>query len=322
MSQVSFKHHLGQLGPAIVLIVLFMVFVALNQRFASFPSMAALLEGAAIPSLLAVGLTFVVMQGSIDLSLEGVVSATGMIVSLLVANSVSGFELGFVGIVIALACGLAFGAVNGAIFVYLRTPSLIVTIGTWFILVGVATMLFPGTPPVIRAPELLQFALTKIGGISLIVYVMLVFVILGVLVERFTTFGRMCRGIGADEPTLRLAGINVARFKIAAFAFSGGLAAVAGVLSAARLGYGEPTSGQGLAFPAVSAVVIGGTLLSGGRGGVLYSIVGVLILEVIRQGLVMTGFDPLLRQVIEGAALILAVSIGTWQMRARLRVVK
>lgn len=305
-----------------VLAALVLIFYVLNSRFISWFSIAALLEGAAIPSLLAVGLTFVVLQGSIDLSLEGIVSATGMIVSLLVANSVNSLNMGVVGVALAVACGLLFGLINGAIFIGLRIPSLIVTIGTWFVLLGLATLLFPGTPPVTRDALLVGLALTKIGGLSIIVYIAMLCIAAGVLVERHTRFGRVCRGIGADEPALKLAGVNVVLFKAAAFALCGFLAGVAGVLSTARLGYGEPIAGQGLAFPAVSAVVIGGTLLSGGRGGVLYSMVGVLILEVIRQGLVMTGFDPLLRQVIEGAALIMAVAVGTWQMRRRLRVVK
>lgn len=309
-------------GPVLVLIVLALIFTVLNHRFMSWFSLSALLESAAIPSVLAVGLTFVVLQGSIDLSLEGVVSATGMIASLLVANTVTPLQLGPAGLGLALLCGLLFGVLNGAIFIGLRIPSLIVTIGTWFVLLGLATLLFPGTPPVIRDPLLAGLALTKVLGLSIVVYIALMVLAAGVFIERHTRFGRMCRGIGADEAALRLAGVSTRTFKVGAFAICGFLAGVAGLLSASRLGYGEPIQGQGLAFPAVSAVVIGGTLLSGGRGGVLCSIVGVLILEVIRQGLLMSGFDPLLRQVIEGGALVAAVAIGTWHMRRRLRVVK
>jgi len=322
MLEASIKRRLSQLGPMVVLIALIVFFYFLNNRFLSPASLAALIESAAIPSLLAVGLTFIVVQGSIDLSLEGIVSATGMILSLLVANTVTDHSLGISGIAIALACGLIFGALNGAIFVWFHTPSLIVTIGTWFILLGLATLLFPGTAPTIVDPIVVGLALGKILGLSPVVYISVIAIALGFFIERRTRFGRISRAIGADETAIILAGIGTSRFKIAAFAFSGVLAAVAGVLSVARLGYGEPLSGQGLMFPTVSAVVIGGTLLSGGRGGVLYSVVGVLILEVIKQGLIMTGFDPLLRQVVEGAALLVAVSIGTWQMRSKLRVVK
>ncbi|MER9947246.1 ABC transporter permease [Mesorhizobium sp. M0047] len=322
MTVPSLQNSLNRIGPVLVLMALVAGFYLLNQRFISWFSMSALLENAAVACILAVGLTFVVLQGSIDLSLEGVVSATGMIVSLLVANSASPQNLGLGGIGLALACGLAFGLLNGILFVGLRIPSLIVTIGTWFALLGLAALLFPGTPPVISDPLLIGIALTKIGGLSIVVYLAMLVIAGAVVVERHTRFGRICRAIGADETALKLAGVNTSFFKIAAFAVCGLLAGLAGILSAARLGYGEPIAGQGLAFPAVSAVVIGGTLLSGGRGGVLYSIVGVLILEVIRQGLVMTGFDPLLRQAIEGAALVTAVAMGTWRMRSRLRVVK
>lgn len=322
MTVAANKRSVGRFGPVLVLIALIVLFYFLNKRFVSPASIAALLESAAIPSLLAVGLTFIVMQGSIDLSLEGIVSATGMIVSLLVANTVTGNGFGVSGIAIALVCALLFGAINGAVFVWLSTPSLIVTIGSWFILLGLANLLFPGTPPTITDPLVIGLALNKIGGLSLTVYLSLFAIAIGVFMERQTRFGRISRAIGADETAIILAGIKTRYFKIAAFAFSGLLAGLAGILSVARLGYGEPLSGQGLMFPTVSAVVIGGTLLSGGRGGVLYSIVGVLILEVIKQGLIMTGFDPLLRQVVEGAALLIAVSIGTWQMRAKLRVVK
>ncbi len=316
------RARLQDYGPILVLALLSTYFSFASDRFLSVSVLASLLESAAIPAVLVVGLTFVMLQGSIDLSLEGVVAATTMAVALLVSNTVTANDFGLFGLFIAVAMGLAFGLANGMLYIWFRIPSFIVTIGTWFVASGVATLLFPGRAPSITDHRLTDLALFKVGGLSLIVYCTIGLIFVATLVERHTRFGRISMAIGSDEQALRLAGIAVSPYKIGAFAICGMLAGVAGVFSAARLGVGNPIAGDGLLFPAVSAAVIGGTLLSGGRGGVIHSVIGVLILEVIRQGLIQTGSNPLVSKVIEGAATIIVVGVGTWAMRSKVRVVK
>lgn len=208
------------------------------------------------------------------------------------------------------------------IYAFMRLPSLIVTLATWFIGLGVATLLFPGRQPQIIDTRLTALALDKTLGVSALVFIALTVFTVAYLAQRYTHFGRLCYAIGRDERTTRQSGQRVRLHKIAAFALMGTLAGLGGVMISAQLSVGNPMAGQGFLFPAVSAAVIGGTLLSGGVGGVMHSIVGVFILEVLRNGMVQLGVDPYLRHVVEGATIIGALLAGNWSLRRRLRVVK
>lgn len=313
---------LADWGPAAALAVLAAAFSVASPHFASLANLQAILEASAVPLILAVGMTFVILQGSIDLSVEGVTAMTGIGLSLLVANSSTMLALGWWGVAAALAGGLAFGLVNGVLHHALRMPSLIVTLATWFVGLGIAALLFPARQPQILDASLLALSTTKVAGLSPIVYGAAAVVVLGVVAQRMTRFGRLSYAIGEDESLVRLAGLPIGRVKIAAYAISGLAAALAGVFLTSQIGVGNPTAGQNFLFPAISAAVIGGTLLSGARGGVLHSAVGVLILQVLENGMVLVGASPLIQQIIEGAAIMLAVAIGGYPLIRKLRVVK
>ena len=309
-------------GPLAVLVILCAIFGVVTPDFATFANFGALLDASAIPLILVTGLTFVVLQGSIDLSIEGVMATASMVVALLIANSENTRDLGWGAVALALTASLALGAANGVLHVVLRLPTLMVTLGTWFIGLGIATALYPERQPQILHPGLQTLALGHLGGVSPIDWIALVVLGLGIVVQRQTTFGRASYAIGGNEAIARLSGLKVDRFKVAAFVLSAGLAGLAGVLASARLGVGSVAAGADTLFPAVSAIVIGGTSLSGGRGGVLQSAVGVLILQVLRSGLVLTGTNPYLQHVVEGGVIVAAVAASNWRLRRRLRVVK
>ncbi|WP_216332443.1 ABC transporter permease [Rhizobium sp. X9] len=317
-SKLSFKDY----GPVLTLIGLALAFSVLSPQFLSIPNAQAILESAAIPVVLAVGITFIILQGSIDLSIEGVMAASSMVVALLIANSITGYDYGWLAIAAGPALGVAFGLGNGLVYTYLRLPSLIVTLATWFIGLGVATLLFPGRQPEILDPRLTMLAISKPFGVSYLACFAILSAVVGVLLQNYSKFGRMSLAIGIDEKTTRLSGNSVRLHKILAFSFMGLLAGIGGAMISAQLAVGNPTAGQGFLFPTISAAVIGGTLLSGGKGGVLHSVVGVLILEVLRNGMVQVGVDPYLRHVIEGIIIIGALVVGNWKLRARTRVVK
>jgi ribose transport system permease protein len=309
-------------GPVLVLVALCLVFAVASSRFATLANLHTVADQAAVPMVLAVGLTFVVLMGSIDLSLEGVMGVSSIAVALLVANDVNGNHLGWLGVALAVGAGLAAGVVSGAVHVVFRIPSLMVTVGGWFVALGIASLLFPG-----RQPRLLDGGVTGLGserllGFSKLDAIAVGVVVLALLLQRFTGFGRALYAIGGDEATARTSGLKVDRVKVAAFAFAGACAGLAGVMTAAKLGVGKVDAGLGQLFPTVAAVVIGGTLLTGGRGGVAHTIVGVLILTVLADGLILIGVDPYIQQGIEGLVLVLAVAAGGWQLRSRLRVVK
>lgn len=313
---------LQHLGAPITLGLLVALFTALSPKFLSVPNAEAMLESAAIPIVLVVGMTFLIVQGSIDLSIEGVMAASSMAASLLVGNSITPHDWGIWGILAGVAFGMTFGLANGLIYAFVRLPSLIVTLATWFISLGTATLLFPGRQPQILDHTLTSLALDKRFGVSALVLLAIAVAVAGRAVQGHTQFGRLCYAIGADEQMTRHSGLPVTLHKVAAFTLMGLLSGLGGVMISAQLGVGNPTAGQGFLFPTISGAVIGGTLLSGGRGGVLSSVVGVLILEVLRNGMVQVGIDPYLQHVVEGAIIIAALVLGNWSLRTRMRVVK
>jgi ribose transport system permease protein len=313
---------LQSLGPLLVLLVLVLLFSVLTANFASLPNLAAVLEAAAIPAIIAVGLTFLLMQASIDLSVEGITSLANVLLSITIANSVTSTDIGLWAVPLVIGTGMAIGATSAIISVYVRMPSLIVTLGMWLTTVGFAALLFPGRLPQILDTRITSLAIDKYFGLSSIVYLTLALIIIATLVEKHTRFGRMCRAIGENEPVLTMSGIKIIRHKVAAFALAGGCYALAGILLGARIGVGNTQSGIGLLLPSIAACVLGGTLLSGGHGGIRQSVIGVLILITLRNGLIQIGADPLLQSALEGAVIIVAVAGSTWHLRRKIRVIK
>jgi ribose transport system permease protein len=261
-------------------------------------------------------------MGSIDLSVEGVMGAACMTVTLLVHNNVNTNDYGVLGIAVAIFVGSLIGLCNGLLNVYVRLPSLIATIGTWFAGLGYAYIIFPAHQPGLLYRPLTDLVVHKIFGLSVIVYISLAILAAAHLVFRYSVLGRAIYAIGGDEEIATLNAIPIGRVRIAAFTIAGTLFAVAGVLVAAQLENGYPNAGRDLLFPTIGAAVIGGTLLSGGRGGPLHSAVGVLTLGVLTNGMIQLGVGSYTRNIVIGAAIILAVAIGNWHLRHRLRVVK
>ena len=309
-------------GPVVALIVLSVGFQLVSGSFFTIDNLKSVIEAAAVPAILAAAISFVVIMGSIDLSVEGTMATTSMIVALLVANGVNGNDYGLVGLLAALAVGLGFGFFNAVLNAVLQMPSLIVTLGTWFVGLGIAAVLFPSRVPQINDPLILNLARVRIFDLSLIVYIALAVIIVSQLVLNFTRLGRMIYAIGGDEGLLVASGLRIRWVKIAAFSICGLLAGMCGVLLSAQLSTGNANIGNGLLFPAISAAVLGGTVLTGGRGGAVQSALGALLLEVLNNGLIQIGAGPYTRHIISGAVIVVAVAAGGWHRRRKLRVVK
>lgn len=309
-------------GPIVALIVLSVGFQLVSGSFFTIDNLKSVIEAAAVPAILAAAISFVVIMGSIDLSLEGNMATTSMIVALLVANSVNGNDYGVVGLLAALAVGLGFGLFNAVLNAVLKMPSLIVTLGTWFVGLGIAAVLFPERVPQINDPLILNLARVRIFDLSLVVYVALIVIIASQLILNYTRLGRMIYAVGGDEGLLVASGLRIRWVKIAAFSICGLLAGMGGVLLSAQLSTGNANIANGLLFPAISAAVLGGTVLTGGRGGAVQSALGALILEVLNNGLIQIGAGPYTRHIISGAVIVVAVAAGGWHRRRKLRVVK
>ncbi|MEO6712732.1 MAG: ABC transporter permease [Mycobacteriales bacterium] len=326
-SRFSVSGVLQTWGPSLALLVLVLVFSAKSEQFRTLSNFKGVLDQASVLLILSCGLTFVIVMGAIDLSLEGVMGACSIAVALLVANNQNGNRLGLGGSALALLLGVAFGVLNGLVNTRLRIPSFIATLGTGAIGIGVATVMFAGKPPHVkddyfRSIALKRFATQPFEGLSRVTVLALIVLLVTFFIQRFTRLGRYAYVIGGGEDIARLSGINVDRYKVGVFALSGACAGLSGIVVSARIGQGDVLAGRDQLFAAVTAVVVGGTLLQGGRGGVLHSAVGVLIVSVLENGMILLDVEPYYQKAVRGLLIVLAVTITTWPLRGKLRVVK
>lgn len=309
-------------GPGLALVILCLGFSLLEPRFATVENLQAIADRSAIPLILAVGMTFVVLQGSIDLSIEGLMAACSLTVAMLILNSRSGLDLGALGLVLACLPGLVVGFLNGLLVTRLRVPSFMATLGAWSVALGLAMLVSGGQPPLIQEQSFRSFGLGRTWAVSNLALVAVLVLAAGYVLQNYTRFGRYSLAIGGGEELARLSGLRVDRYKVAAFAVSGLLAGLAGVLGSARIGLGHVDIGLGQMLSTVTAVVIGGTSLSGGRGGVLQSALGTLILAVLANGMIFVGITPDLQKAVEGVIILSASLLATWRLRSPLRIVR
>ncbi len=312
---------LGELGALVVLIV---VFAALNPgSFLAIGNIRTILDQAATPLIVGVGATLVILMGSIDLSVEGIMGASGMAFVLTTANSRGSHDFGPLAFVIGIALGAAFGLVSGVLHTRLGVPSFIVTLGMWFVALGVATVLF-GTDSIPLLPDggIKTWPSDQTFGLPHSFELAALMVVLGIVITRYTKLGRFAYAIGNNEDVARNNGIAVGRTKIFVFATAGAFSGLAGVLGTLQLGAGSATVGTGTLFLTIAAVVIGGTSLSGGRGGILRTTLGVVLLTVLNNGLILSGVSPNVQSGVSGLILVVAIVAAAWPLRNRLRIVK
>jgi ribose transport system permease protein len=306
------------------LVVLIVIFTVLNPgAFLTLLNIRTILDQAAIPLVVGVGATLVILMGSIDLSVEGVMGASGMTFVLLSANSRDSADFGFLAVVVGILVGAALGLCTGLIHTRLKVPSFIVTLGMWFVGLGLATLLF-GTDQIPFLPDgdLKAWPNTLTLGLPNSFWLAAVVVALGVLVTRFTKLGRYTYAVGNNEDIARSNGIPVGRQKIYIFVVAGACSALGGVLASLRLGAGSATVGIGILFLTIAAVVIGGTSLGGGKGGIMRTTLGVILLTVLNNGLILSGVSSNIQVGVSGAVLIVAILVAAWPLRSRLRIVK
>lgn len=310
------------LGPPLALVALVLLFAAISPQFRTLGNAQSILDASAVLAVVTVGVTFVLMMGGIDLSIAGVMGACALTASLLLANTRTDLDLGLVGVLAAVALGGLFGLLSGVLSVGLRVPSFMTTLGVSAIGIGVATALFAGVQPGLADETIGGLASTRFLGLTQLTYLAGACVLVAWLVQRYTRLGRYTRAIGGGEDILRLSGIRVGAYKVAAFAVAGCCYGLAAVMVSVQLGSGVVGAGSGLDFAAITAAVVGGTQLAGGRGGVPASMVGVLLLTVLANGLVLVGVSPYVQSGVQGVIVIVAVGAALWPVRHTLGVVK
>ncbi|GAA5117349.1 ABC transporter permease [Alloalcanivorax gelatiniphagus] len=309
-------------GPPIALVVVFGLFAALSADFRTVGNVQNILDAAAVLAVVTCGITFVLMMGSIDLSAPGVMGASAIAVALLVANNRNGNDLGLIGVLVAVALGAALGCLSGLALVALKVPSFMTTLGVSAVGLGVATLMFAGVQPNISDDMLAGWAVQRFLGLAHLTWIAMACVLLGWLVQRYSRLGRYAFAIGGAEEVLSLSGVRVAPYKVAVFTLAGSFYGLAGVMVTSQLGAGLVQAGKFYDFGAITAAVVGGTLLTGGRGGILHSAVGVLLVTVVINGLVQVGVSPYWQGGVQGVIVVVAVAAAVIPQRRRNQVTK
>ena len=298
------------LAPIGVFFLLCIVIAAINPNFISVSNAIRILNASAIPVVLVMGATFVILMGSIDLSVEGIVSLCAVVTATLVLNDTTSANLGLWAIPFAVLAGGLIGAINGATHVYLKVPSFMVTLGIGFVCLGIATAALGGFPVRISDRGFRALTLGRTLGIPHGIWVAAGAVLVAWLIQERTRIGRYVYAIGTDEITARQSGVPVERTRLLVFVLAGLFSGLAGAMAAAQLGQGHALIASGRLFTTITAVVVGGTALSGGVGSVLNSIVGVLIVVVLTNGMVLMGIPPFVQQGVQGFLIIVAVTLA------------
>lgn len=309
-------------GPPIALVVVFLVFSVISSDFRTFANVQNIMDTAAVLAVVTCGITFVLMMGSIDLSAPGIMGASAIAVALLVANNRNGNDLGLLGVLIAVLLAAALGCLSGCALVLLKVPSFMTTLGVSAVGLGLATLMFAGVQPNISDEMLASLAVDRLLGFSYLTWMAVVCVLVGYLIQRYSRLGRYAFAIGGAEEVLSLSGVKVAPYKVAVFTLAGAFYGLAGVMVTSQLSAGLVQAGKGYDFAAITAAVVGGTLLTGGRGGVLHSAVGVLLVTVLTNGLVQVGVSPYWQGGVQGLIVVAAVAAAVAPQRRRNQVTK
>ena len=323
MRHLEFRSLNGPIGIIAALIVLVVLFSSLNPRFASIENIQNVLFQVSVPLIIVVGTSLVIQMGSIDLSAEGVMGAAGMAWILLSPNSRLDGDLGVWAWFVGLGLGFGLGLITGLIYSKLKVPSFVVSLGIWYVGLGIAILLYGNSLLPSLTNETLARWPTKLTlGLPNSFWLAALVIVAGILVSHYTKFGRGLMAVGNNEPIAVSNGMPVDRFKIAAFAIAGTLSGLAGILATMQLGSGSPDIGSGQLFVVIPAAVIGGTALSGGEGGVVHSSLGVFLLIILNNGLVLAGVDPDYQSGVFGSILLIAVIAVAWPHRCILKVAK
>jgi ribose transport system permease protein len=294
------------------LVILIVVFSAASPNFFTFNNIVGILLATAVNGLLALGVTFIIITGGIDLSVGTVMALAAVLVGVAITN------LGLpipVGIAAGLLTGALAGFVNGLAIAKMRIPPFIATLGMMMIAKGLALVISQAKPiyfndtPAFREIAMGSVLGTAIPGFAIPNAVLVLFLaaIIAHLILSKTVLGRYCVALGSNEEATRLSGVNVDRWKMAIYALGGTFSGLAGVIMAARLNSAQPALGAGYELDAIAAVVIGGTSLSGGEGTILGTIIGAFIISVLTNGLRILSVPQEWQTVITGVIVILAV---------------
>ena len=299
----------GVQGPLLGLILLCLIFTFTTNVFFSVRNALNILDQVTVLGILAVGMTLVIVIGGIDLSVGSILALVMMVMGWVKET----FEVPLpLAILVALLCGAVCGLLNGLLVTKAKLPAFIATLAMMSIGRGLANIVTDGRQ-IVGFPDWFTSLSTirHFGFLSITVALFLILVLMTWIFLRYRSAGRSLYAIGGSAEVARLAGIKVQALTIWVYVAAGTLAGIAGIAQASRLDSSEPSAGLGYELDTIAAVVIGGASLSGGIGGIGGTIVGVLIIGVLHNGLNLIGVSPFIQQVIIGAVIAVAVMADT-----------
>lgn len=306
-SKLTMNSMIDRFLPIVGLTLLVVVITIMNSQFLSPDNLLNLLRQVSINGLIAFGMTFVILTGGIDLSVGSILAFSSAMTALIITSGIDPMFAMLLGCVV----GLLAGAVNGLLVTAGGMAPFIVTLATMTIYRG-ATLVVTDGNPITGLGDSLMFQMFGKGyffGIPVPAVTMAVtFVILYIILNK-TVFGRQTYAIGGNETAAALSGIKVNRTKIMIYALSGLMSALTGIILASRLDSAQPTAGETYELDAIAAVVLGGTSLMGGKGRIVGTLIGVLIIGVLNNGLNLVGVSSFYQQIIKGLVIVIAVLI-------------
>jgi ribose transport system permease protein len=305
-----------EIGVITALLALCLYGAVGTQGFLSTKNLLNVGQQGSLVGIMAVGMTFVIITGEIDLSVGSIYALASLVGGQMLTSGVAWPVALLVAIVIGAAAGLA----NGLIVIRLGLPSFIVTLGTLSVFRGLALLLTGGNPVTLDQSRhnIVSFSYLGQGqplGVPMQLLIFLAAVVLGGFVLRYTRFGYHVYAVGGNREAARLCGIAVGRVRVAAFVASGALSALAGMLGLSFLLYGDGTTGTGLELSVISAVIIGGAALFGGSGTMVGTLVGVFLIAALQNVLVLAGLSSYWQTIVIGVVIVTSVALDAWVRR-------
>ncbi|MGK9044603.1 ABC transporter permease [Mammaliicoccus vitulinus] len=308
MQQIATKtSFVEKIIPFIGLILLVVVISIMNSAFLDLSNLLNLLRQVSINGLIAFGMTFVILTGGIDLSVGSILALSSAFTAILITSGLDPI----VALIVGVLGGFLLGVFNGVLVTFGSMAPFIATLATMTIFRGLTLVVTDGNP-ITNLGDSYMFQLFGKGyffGIPVpAVTMIIVFIVLAIILQK-TTFGRHTYAIGGNEIASKISGIKVNRVKILIYGISGLMSALAGAILTSRLNSAQPTAGTSYELDAIAAVVLGGTSLTGGKGRIIGTFIGVLIIGVLNNGLNLLGVSSFYQQVVKGIVILIAVLI-------------
>jgi ribose transport system permease protein len=307
---------LREAGIGIALLLMIVFFAACAPHFTDESNITNILTQITINLILAIGMTFVILIGGIDLSVGSLLAFAAVVAGVVLKSEGLPAPAAItLAVLTGIAVGMACGFVNGFITSFWNVPSFIVTLGMLNVARGAALTVTNARTLFEFPNEFNAFGTATFLGLPVIFLVALALVVLGWLVLTRTVFGRLIYAIGNNEEAVRLSGHNTFFYKVAAFVISGLTVGIGAIIYMARLTIASPILGNGFELNAIAAVIIGGTSLSGGRGSLIGTFLGACLIGVLADGLILLGVGDFVRQMITGGVIILAVIVDSYRAK-------